>query len=127
MLGVQRLTAAFFWMAVIAAMIVLGKAAPVEANQKYDITAWYPGWDTAGMSDYESLSRHASVVDEVNPYWYALKPDGSVRPYDRAADPRMLSLAREEGVTVTHRLSQTSLIRSGCIARSQARLCATHT
>lgn len=100
MLSVMRLAVASMWIVLIAAVVVLGESTPAEARPRYEVAAWYPGWDTAGMSDYQSLLSHTSVVDEVNPYWYALKPDGSIRPYDRAEDPKVLFLAREERISL---------------------------
>ncbi len=70
------------------------------APPRYVIDAWYPGWTTPGISGYRSLSLHASLVDKVNPYWYALRPDGSVTPYVWAEDPRLLALARRSGKPV---------------------------
>jgi spore germination protein YaaH len=66
----------------------------------YVIDAWYPGWEVPGISPYESLSRHASLIDKVNPFWYALEPDGTVAPYESAEDPGLLALARDRGIEV---------------------------
>lgn len=100
MLVVMRLAVTFVGMVLIAAVAALAEPAPAEAHPRYEVAAWYPGWDVAGTSDYQSLLSHTSVVDEVNPYWYALKPNGSIRSYDRAEDSKVLSLAREEGITL---------------------------
>jgi len=61
------------------------------------VAVWYPGWGTAGISDYESVSGNIATVDEINPYWYALKADGSVASYEWAEDPKLLALARDNG------------------------------
>lgn len=66
-----------------------------QAAGKYQVSVWYPGWGTSGISDYQSVSRNLGAIDEINPYWYALKKDGSIASYDWAEDPELLSLARE--------------------------------
>lgn len=72
----------------------------VEAAPRYAVSVWYPGWGTSGVSDYQSISRNLRAIDEINPYWYALKGDGSVAPYDWAEVPRLLSLARKNNKRV---------------------------
>lgn len=85
--------------ATIAAALVIGlhvNLTDIEAAPRHKVSVWYPGWGTPGMSDYESVSRNIGAINEINPYWYALKPDGSVVPYEWAEDPKLLSLAREK-------------------------------
>ncbi len=91
---------ATIWLAFLAAgMAALWVALPARAMPHlYQVDVWYASWGTPGISAYESLSQNASVVNEVNPYWYALKPDGSIVPY--AGDPRLLSLARRNRIRV---------------------------
>ncbi len=74
--------------------------AGIEAAPRYKVSVWYPGWGTSGTSDYQSVSENAATVDEVNPFWYKLKADGFVASYEWAEDPKLLSLAREKGITV---------------------------
>ncbi len=74
---------------------------PAEAAPRYEVSVWYPGWSTAGSSDYESVSKNISIISNVSPYWYALKPDGSVAAYEWAEDQKLLSLAREHDKPVT--------------------------
>ncbi len=69
-----------------------------EAAPRYEVSVWYPGWGNAGISDYDSLSANASSVDRVMPFWYALKADGSVSPYEWAEDSKLISLARDKGI-----------------------------
>lgn len=68
-----------------------------EAAPRYGVSVWYPGW---GTSEYESVSKNISRIGNVSPYWYALKPDGSVAAYEWAEDEKLLSLAREHGKPV---------------------------
>lgn len=80
----------------IATIVVLQiDLSDTEAAPKYRVSVWYPGWGTSGISDYRSVSRNIGAIDEINPYWYALKADGTVKPYDWAEDPKLLSLARK--------------------------------
>ncbi len=74
---------------------------PAEAAPRYEVSVWYPGWGTAGSSDYDSVSENISTIDNISPYWYALKPDGSITAYEWAEDPKLLSLAREHDKPVT--------------------------
>ena len=74
---------------------------PAEAAPRYEVSVWYPGWSTAGSSDYESVSKNISIISNVSPYWYALKPDGSVAAYEWAEDQKLLSLARDNDKPVT--------------------------
>lgn len=66
-----------------------------EATPDYKVGVWYPGWGTEGDSDYEMVSRNVGTIDEINPYWYAMKSDGSVSAYEWAEDPKLIKLARE--------------------------------
>lgn len=81
-------------------VLLFGEPGPAGAAARYEVSVWYPGWGTSGVSDYDSLRLRSHLIDEVNPYWYALKPGGAVRPYEWAEDPRLLSLARREGIAV---------------------------
>lgn len=83
-----------FWVAIL-------DREPAEAAPRYKVSVWYPGWGTAGSSDYQSVSRNISMISNVSPYWYALKPDGSVAAYEWAEDKKLLSLARENHKPVT--------------------------
>lgn len=71
-----------------------------EAVPRYEVSVWYPGWGTAGVSDYGSVSKNISRIGSISPYWYALKPDGSVDTYEWAEEERLLSLAHERGKPV---------------------------
>ena len=71
-----------------------------EASPAYKVSVWYPGWGTAGTPDHQSVSENAATIDKVSPYWYALKPDGSVARYEWAEDPRLLSVARQNGIPI---------------------------
>ncbi len=75
----------------------VGEAA---AASRYQVSVWYPGWGTAGTSDYEAISGNASTIDQVNPFWYALRADGSLAPYEWAEDQKLVALASEKGILV---------------------------
>lgn len=74
--------------------------AGAEAAPRYKVNVWYPGWGTPGASEYELLSSNIATVDKISPYWYALKPDGSVAAYEWAEDPKLMSLARDNAKAV---------------------------
>ena len=74
--------------------------ASTEAAPRYKISVWYPGWGTPGVSDYESVSLNSRTIDILSPYWYALKPGGSVAAYEWAEDPELLALARDNNKPV---------------------------
>lgn len=66
-----------------------------EATPHFKVSVWYPGWGTPGTSDYESASKNIETIDAINPYWYALKQDGHIAPYEWAGEARLISLARD--------------------------------
>ena len=67
------------------------------APRRYKVTALYSGWRAPSASEYQSLAKNIATIDEVSPYWYALKADGSVATYDWAEDPRLIALAHDNG------------------------------
>lgn len=87
-------------MAVAMVVGLYSNATDTEAAPRYKVSVWYPGWGTAGTPDYQSISNNASTIDKISPYWYKLKSDGSVAPYEWAGDRKLLSLAQEKHIPV---------------------------
>jgi spore germination protein len=57
---------------VAAVVLIAGMAAPALA---YRFSAWIPTWDPAAL---ETMQRNAGNLDESNPSWYTIAPDGGI-------------------------------------------------
>lgn len=68
--------------------------------QAKEVTVWYPGWGNNGISDYDSLKNNASTVNEVNPFWYKLDVDGTIKPYEWAGEQRLIDLANQNNIRI---------------------------
>jgi spore germination protein YaaH len=67
-----------------------------DAAPSWCISVWYPSADTGGL---DSIRAHAVQIDVINPFWYAPRPDGTIRPAeDEAAD--LLAEWRADGMKI---------------------------
>jgi spore germination protein YaaH len=68
---------------------------PVTGTIKREVTIWTL---EGGAGDRDTLVENADVVSEINPFWYELAADGSIR--GTARDHAMIAELRELGVRI---------------------------
>lgn len=74
---------------ILVALVVFlttGPAARAQegASRSWCVSVWYPSSDQPGGK--ESILNNLDVVNEVNPFWYAANPDGSLALIDPGAE-----------------------------------------
>lgn len=64
----------------------------------FQVSAWAPYWDRARVR--ASFTAHVAGLDEINFFWYQVRPDGSLHPFVGAEDAALLTLARAHDLRV---------------------------
>lgn len=96
----------FVMLAALLAPLLPARAQGVEPARSWCVSAWYPSSEHPG--GYQSLLDHLDVVDEVNPFWYAVNADGSLSLMPGAEDAGQLAAWQAAGLLVLPTLAHAS-------------------
>ena len=70
------------------------------------VSVWYPSSEHPGGLD--SIMNNIAQIDEVNPFWYTARPDGTVDRYDGAEDVEKLAAWRDAGLLILPTIANAS-------------------
>lgn len=76
-----------------------------DENNNWCVSVWYPSSEFDGL---ESMTAHADLIHEVNPFWYTPAPDGALIAQPEAEDAELLAAWREAGLLIVPSIYNTS-------------------
>jgi spore germination protein len=90
----------------IALLAANSTAHLAAAGQTWCVSVWYPSAEHPG--GYQSILDHAAVIDEINPFWYAANPDGSLLLQNDAENAEKLAVWRTAGLRILPSVANAS-------------------
>jgi spore germination protein YaaH len=93
----------------VAASLIPASAAPFDsplppAPNKLQLSAWMPtSWD--GDAARASFDAHSDSLTAISPYWYSVRPDGSLAPMAGSRVAGLVNQARAAGVLILPTIS----------------------
>ncbi|NDJ78400.1 MAG: hypothetical protein GYB65_19295 [Chloroflexi bacterium] len=75
----------------------VGAQDTTQDNASWQVSVWYPSSDHPG--GYDSILANLDVIDEVNPFWYTPRPDGTLS-VSQDFDPDKLAEWRAADLTI---------------------------
>ena len=85
-------------LSLVVARWEVGQLARRLALRRFQVSAWVPYWDRDRVR--ASFAAHAADLDEVNFFWYEVRPDGNLSAFPGAEDAALLALARDHKLRV---------------------------
>lgn len=73
----------------------------VTPKSSFSVAGWYPYWDKAEAQ--KSFGKNARNFDEISPFWYDLKSNGSIARIEN--DPYLVKIAKKHQVKVIPMIS----------------------
>jgi len=102
-------------------LLALATIAPWTASAQdttgsWCVSVWYPFAEHPGGLD--SIANNLAIIDEVNPFWYTARADGTVDRYAGAEEPDKLAAWREAGLLILPTIANASPFAVGADVRA---------
>lgn len=85
---------------------LIPSAAAQDGTRLRCVSVWYPSSEHPGGLD--SITNNLDVIQEINPFWYTARPDGSIDAYDGAEDADKLAAWRDAGLLILPTIANAS-------------------
>lgn len=97
---------AALWVCILFVLIASVSASAHDDAGSWCVSVWYPSSEHPG--GLETITNNLAEIDEINPFWYTARPDGTVDRYDGAEDADKLAAWRDAGLLIVPTIANAS-------------------